>query len=212
MKKTTSRPRPARVEMKAETTEIGTTETPGIEQSNVTDSSPVTFPELPILPDPSIEGITTGISDLNEVAPEIQTKKIVTTGDSSAQAILADGDFDISRKVLARIASLAASEIDGLVPPRGDAINKFIDSIQGRTDGIRVDYGSTEAAINMLIRVQFGTHIPDVTGRLRKRIAKRIHEMTGLNVSRIDIRVQDVTPGEETVIELKQDDHPAASA
>jgi len=108
------------------------------------------------------------------------------------------GDYGISRKVLARIASMAAGEVDGLVPPRRDPFYRFIDTINGRTDGIKIDIGTTEAAVDMLIRVQYGSHIPELTTRLREKIATRIHEMTGLNVVEINVRVQDVTPSTQT--------------
>ncbi len=110
---------------------------------------------------------------------------------------VSSGVFDINRKVLARIALLAAGEIEGLVPPKRDPIHKIVDSISGRTDGIRVDIGATEAAVDMLIRVRYGTHIPDVTTRLREKVAQRIQEMTGLKVVEINVRVQDITlPGQ----------------
>lgn len=164
-------------------------------------TTPGIIPELPIEHEPctdiSIDRIASRISNTSldvtdlEKGPELDTE--TTSQETIVTAILPDGGFDISRKVLARIASLAASEIDGLVPPRNDAINKLIDSIHGRTDGIKVNVGSTEAAVDMQIRVQYGTHIPDVTGLLRESITRRIHQMTGLKVTEINIRVQDVT-------------------
>ncbi len=147
------------------------------------------IPELPIQPDtpatPSIDDITTNISGIDDLETEIVP--------DNKSPILLDGKFDISRKVLARIAYLAANEIDGLAPPRRNPLHKVIDSIQGRTDGIRVDIGTTEAAVDILIRVQYGSHIPALTDRLREKVATRINEMTGLKVVEINVRVQDVT-------------------
>lgn len=170
-----------------------------------TETTPGIIPELPIDPEPctdiSIDRIASRISStsLADTGPgkglELNTE--TTPQETIVTAILPDGGFDISRKVLARIASLAANEIDGLLPPRNDAINKFIDSIHGRTDGIKVNVGSTEAAVDMHIRVQYGTHIPDVTGRLREKITRRIHQMTGLRITEINIRVQDVTTADD---------------
>jgi len=133
-----------------------------------------------------IDGITDKISGIMDVDSTDETLPSLQ--------VLMDGGFNISRQVLARIASLAAAEITGLAPQKRNPLNRFVDQIRGRTDGIKVDVGTTEAAVDMNIRVQYGTQIPDISNRLREVIARRIHEMTGLNVVEVNIRVQDVTP------------------
>jgi uncharacterized alkaline shock family protein YloU len=106
----------------------------------------------------------------------------------------ADGKYDISKKILARIAALAAAEVPGLAPPRKDLRTRIEDILRGRVDGIRVDVGTTEAAVDILTRVRYGVDIPTVTARLREIIARRIWEMTGLRVVEVNITIQDVTP------------------
>jgi len=158
----------------------------------------IEVPELPIETsdpvDASIETISTGINDAAVDVEEIPQP--VTTPIPIQPQIIADSTFDISRKVLARIASLAAGEINGLVPPKKDPVAKFLDSIRGRVDGIRVDVGTTEAAVDMLVRVTYGSDIQQITDHLRECVARRINEMTGLNVVEINVRIQDVTPAE----------------
>lgn len=167
-----------------------------------TETTPGIIPELPIEPEPctdiSIDRIASGISSTDtDFGKGTGLDTVTTSQETMVTAILPDGGFDISRKVLARIASLAANEIDGLLPPRNDAFIKLIDSMHGRTDGIKVNVGSTEAAVDMHIRVQYGIHIPDVTERLREKITRRIHQMTGLKVTEINIRVKDVTTADD---------------
>lgn len=200
------------IESAAAPAEPETVETPGIEQTPVSDYAPEIIPELPLTPDAKIEDISKGISSIFPETDNTGYEQDLISEVAEYHPVEFDGGYNISKKVLARIASLAASEIDGLLPPRSDAINKLIDSIHGRTDGIRVAVGTTDAAIDMLIRVQFGTHIPDATGRLRETIVKRIHEMTGLSVARVDIRVQDVIQIDEAGIELSSKEPPTASA
>lgn len=194
-----------------DTIEPETIEIPGIEQEEILSFAPVTCPELPITPDPTIQVITTGISSINTKTGTTGFGTRLVQETIEPRTTIANDSYDISHKVLARIASIAASEIEGLVPPRTDTFNKIIDSIHGRTDGIKVDFGTTEAAIDMLIRVQFGTHIPDITGRLRERVARRIHEMTGLSVAKVNIRVQDVMPIEDNRAELPSNEPPTAT-
>jgi len=157
-------------------------------RKEITRESGNEIPELPLETkenkDQSIDEISGRISDVDDISVSIEPPYIPPP----------PGEYGISRKVLARIASMAAGEIQGLVPPRKDPICRFIDTINGRTDGIKIEVGTTEAAVDMLIRVQYGSHIPELTSRLREKIATRIHEMTGLNVVEINVRVQDVTP------------------
>ena len=154
-----------------------------------TADTPGGIPELPIdagkTVDDRIDEITTNIAEIDDIGVCIEPPYIPPPPPV---------EYGISRKVLARIASLAAEEVQGLVPPRRDPLHRLIETIQGRSDGIRVDMGTTEAAVDMLIRVRYGSHIPDLTSRLRESIARRIHEMTGLKVVVFNVRIQDVTP------------------
>jgi len=158
------------------------------------------IPPLPIEhrpgPDASVEAISAALAHRSLGEGGIAGIDL-TDGNAAPRTrpqAMPNGGYDISRKVLARIASLAAQEIDGHEPPQRHALERIVDSIQGRSDGIRVEAGATEAAVDMLIRVHYGSHIPDLASRLRERIARRILEMTGLKVVEVNLRIQDVTP------------------
>jgi len=155
------------------------------EQVRLTFELPFDDPEHGIAPHNTIDTIST---DINKILENIKPEA------KPSRRILMDGGFNISRQVLARIASLAASEITGLTLPKANLLNRFVDQLRGRTDGIRVDVGTTEAAVDMDVRVEYGTQIPEISTRLRENVARRIHEMTGLRVVEVNIRVRDITP------------------
>lgn len=134
----------------------------------------------------AIEEISSGIAD---VSPEGTWEQQNQPKERHIQ-----GDFDIDRRVLARIAGLAAGEIDGFAPLRRGVFSWLTDAVQGRTDGIRVDIGTTEAAVDMHVGVKYGSYIPDVTSKMKEIVAKRIWEMTGLRVVEVKLRIQDVIP------------------
>jgi uncharacterized alkaline shock family protein YloU len=136
-------------------------------------------------PDQSaVEEIVSGIAN------QISTDSTIDT--ACVYSGPADGKDEISRKILARIASLAAAEIDGLLPPRRDFRSRVGDLVKGRIDGIRVDVGTTEAAVDILTRVHYGADIPRLVSHLRENVARRIWQMTGLKVVEVNITVQDV--------------------
>jgi uncharacterized alkaline shock family protein YloU len=89
---------------------------------------------------------------------------------------------------------MAAAEISGLAPVRKDLRTRIEDLLRGRIDGIRVDVGTTEAAVDILTRVHYGADIPKLVSLLRDNVARRIWEMTGLRVVEVNITVQDVAP------------------
>lgn len=155
------------------------------EQVRLTFELPFDDSEHGIAPHNTIETIST---DLNKILENLKPEA------KPSRPILMDGGFNISRQVLARIASLAASEITGLALPKANLLNRFVDQLRGRTDGIRVEVGTTEAAVDMDVRVEYGTQIPEISTRLRENVARRIHEMTGLRVVEVNIRVRDITP------------------
>ena len=127
---------------------------------------------------PAVEEISSGIADILTFEPP-EVKKAQPTPPSPAE-----GEDNVSKKILARIVSLAAQEIPGILPAKKDIPTRIEDLIRGRIGGIRVDVGTTEAAVDILTRVYYGTDIPQATARLRDNIARRIWEMTGLHVLR----------------------------
>ncbi|HEX9745758.1 MAG TPA: Asp23/Gls24 family envelope stress response protein [bacterium] len=153
--------------------------------------------DLPLDPDiiadeDVIDEISDSISNLGSAG------YINPTGTIYQQPV--DGGYNIDKKVLAQIAHLASCEIDGLAPPKKDVVTRFWNMLNGRTDGIKVDHGATEAAIDIQVRVRYGADIPKITTDLRNVVSKRIWEMTGLRVVEANIRIQDVIPappGEE---------------
>ena len=139
-------------------------------------------------PGTSVDRIATDIADIAFAPSAFQNAPVFSEN--------VDGRNDISRKLLAKIVSIAASEIAGIAPPRRDLWARIEDIIRGRVDGIRVDVGTAEAAVDISTSIQFGSDIPAITSMLRENIAKRIYEMTGLRVVEVNVIVRDVTRGD----------------
>ena len=134
----------------------------------------------------AVEEIACGIAGLTRIEQPISAQPFPSTS--------IEGKDGISRKLLARIAAMAAGEIVGLAPPRIDLRTRLEDIFKGRIDGIRVDIGTTEAAVDILTRVRYGADIPELTSLLRETIARRIWEMTGLRVIEVNVTFQDIAP------------------
>lgn len=111
-----------------------------------------------------------------------------------------EGTTTIDNSVLARIAVMAAQEVDGVVSVGSPSVTRSIAETLGAarrgTAGVDVQVGRTEATFNLTLVVAQGVSIPDVARQVRERVAQRIEDISGLPVSRIDIFVADMQPAE----------------
>jgi uncharacterized alkaline shock family protein YloU len=113
------------------------------------------------------------------------------------KTIIADG-------VVAKIAGVAAREIDGVHDLV--AITSGIAGFAGRLSrsdqkvgGVSVEVGQREAAVDLNVTVDYGVSIPQVAAAVRQNIMDRVQSMTGLVVKEVNINAADLYfPGEPT--------------
>jgi uncharacterized alkaline shock family protein YloU len=113
------------------------------------------------------------------------------------KTIIADG-------VVAKIAGVAAREIDGVHDLV--AITSGIAGFAGRLSrsetkisGVSVEVGQREAAVDLNVTVDYGVSIPQVAAAVRQNIMDRVQSMTGLIVKEVNINAADLYfPGEST--------------
>lgn len=110
------------------------------------------------------------------------------------------GSIRISDEVVAVIAGLAASEVEGVAGMSG-GIAGGIAEMLGRKNlakGVKVEVGEKEAAIDLFTVVHYGVRIPDVALEIQQRVKEAVERMTGLKVVEVNVHVQGVAfAGEE---------------
>lgn len=118
---------------------------------------------------------------------------------SALQTETPEGKTVIADGVVAKIAGIAAREIDGvhdLVPMGTGAAISGLASRLTRSDqrgtGVNVEVGTREAAVDLSMTAQYGVHIPNVANAVRANILARIKAMTGLVVKEVNIHVADL--------------------
>ncbi len=105
------------------------------------------------------------------------------------------GAVRIADEVVAVIAGLAATEIEGLAGMSGGLAGGFADML-GRKNlakGVRVEVGERETAVNLFVIVEYGTRIPDVSLQVQENVKHAIESMTGLKVIEVNVHVQGVS-------------------
>jgi uncharacterized alkaline shock family protein YloU len=120
---------------------------------------------------------------------------------SSVQTPLASsqGRTQIADIVVSKIAGLAAREISGVHALGGSAVRAFgaiVERIPGATSNVRqgvsVEVGEKEAAVDLDIVVEYGVAISELAAAIRRNVIGAIERMTGLEVVEVNIAVNDV--------------------
>ncbi|EGD54939.1 Asp23/Gls24 family envelope stress response protein [Gordonia neofelifaecis] len=109
------------------------------------------------------------------------------------------GTTSIADIVVAKIAGIAAREIDGVYDLGGTterAVGKVREVLPGTTadvtQGIDVEVGERQAAVDVSIIAEFGVAIHQLAGAIRRNVINAIEQMTGLDVTEVNVTVLDV--------------------
>ncbi|MGH3436306.1 MAG: Asp23/Gls24 family envelope stress response protein [Sciscionella sp.] len=127
----------------------------------------------------------------------------VSTTESSGALASKHGSTTISDTVVQKIASMAAREVAGVASLGGSvgrafgAIRERIPGAQSSSgQGVTVEVGERQAAVDLDLLVDYGVAIPDLARAVRKNVISGIEQMTGLDVVEVNINVNDVYLGE----------------
>ncbi|MEJ7798689.1 MAG: Asp23/Gls24 family envelope stress response protein [Solirubrobacteraceae bacterium] len=144
-------------------------------------------------------------------APTTPRESATTAGASTAvthrgsEPLSSDkGQTTITDGVVTKVAGLAAREVPG-VHELGGGAARAIGSVtqrvgigDARTQGISVEVGQREAAVDLTVVVEYGESIPQVAQAVRNQIIKRVEGITGLSVTEVNITVNDLYfPGDD---------------
>ncbi len=99
------------------------------------------------------------------------------------------GTVKISEEVLAAIASLATSEVDGVAEIIGAKHSSFIGGKKTLGKGIKITLDNAEAIIEMSISVRYGEVLVDVAKRIQESVKKSVEDMTDIPVREVNVNV-----------------------
>ncbi len=129
-----------------------------------------------------------------------------TTGTSGvAGGLVTDhGKTSIADSVVAKIAGIAAREISGVhnmgsgaARTMGALKEKIGSSKSTVSQGVTVEVGERQAAVDLDIVVEYGVPIVDLSKAVRDNVTQRIERMTGLEVTEVNVFVDDIFLEEE---------------
>ena len=135
-------------------------------------------------------------------------KSPATTSSSSNSSVpatkdrlaTADGMISVAQGVVQKIAGMACREISG-VHTMGTSGSRRFGAIKERipgssgldvSQGVGVEVGETQAAIDLDVVVEYGVSIADLGRGIQRNVKHSVERMTGLQVVEVNVAVDDV--------------------
>ena len=125
-------------------------------------------------------------------------------GDGTGGLQSEKGQTTIADPVVSKVAGLAAREVGG-VSELGGGVARALGAVAQRlpvgdnaSQGVSVEVGEKEAAIDLTVIVEWGESIPRVAQQIRENVVRRIEGITGLSVTEVNVAVNDLhLPGDD---------------
>lgn len=104
------------------------------------------------------------------------------------------GEVHIANEVVAIIAGLAATEVDGVTGMLGSLTGDLVELLgkKNLSKGVAVQVTDESLSLDLSIIVDFGVSIPEVCKKIQEKVKSAVETMTGLQVEEVNIKVAGV--------------------
>lgn len=101
------------------------------------------------------------------------------------------GEVKIADDVVATIAGLAATEVEGVASMQGNLTKEIVGKlgVKNLSKGVKIELmrGKVHAELSVIMR--YGSSIPKTCNAIQERVKNAIENMTGLDVECVNIRI-----------------------
>ncbi len=154
-------------------------------------------------------GQSTGAADAGGAATGSPLLQAPRPGEGSSPPHGERGSTTIANSVVNKVSGIAAREVPGVYQLGGGA-SRALGSVTDRlgigdigNQGVSVEVGERQAAVDLTLVVEYGESIPHITGQVRSQIIKRVEGITGLEVIEVNIVVDDLHfPGDDASVAI----------
>ena len=108
------------------------------------------------------------------------------------------GEIKVADEVVAIIAGLAATEVEGVSSMAGNITNEIVSRLgmKNLSKGIQIEIADNEVVVDVALNIAYGYSIPEVSTKVQEMVKSAIETMTGLSVATINVRIASVDMGE----------------
>lgn len=105
------------------------------------------------------------------------------------------GAVQIADDVVAMIASLAATEVNGVSSMAGNITNELMSRVGMKklTRGVRVSVQEGCVNVDLAVTMDYGYNIPATCQQVQNKVKSAIENMTGLTCESVNIRIAGVS-------------------
>lgn len=104
------------------------------------------------------------------------------------------GEVRVADEVVAIIAGLAATEVEGVSSMAGNITNELVSRLgmKNLSKGVKVAVSETSVTVDLALNLEYGFSIPDVSKKVQDKVKTAIETMTGLELSAVNVRIAGV--------------------
>ena len=104
------------------------------------------------------------------------------------------GEVQIADEVVAIIAGLAATEVEGVASMAGNITNELVGKLgmKNLSRGVKVAVQENEVTVELSLNMSYGYSIPKTSAKVQEKVKSAIQSMTGLSVVEVNIHIAGV--------------------
>lgn len=104
------------------------------------------------------------------------------------------GEIQVADEVVAIVAGLAATEVEGVSSMAGNITNDIVSRLgmKNLSKGVRIAMEDGNVIVSVALNIAYGYSIPEVSQKVQEKVKNAIETMTGLTVADVNVRIAEV--------------------
>ena len=104
------------------------------------------------------------------------------------------GEVKIADEVVAIIAALAATEVEGVASMAGNITNELVSKLgmKNLSKGVKVDVLEGVVTVSLALNLKYNYSIMEISTKVQEKVKNAVENMTGLEVADVNIKVAGV--------------------
>ena len=104
------------------------------------------------------------------------------------------GEVQIADEVVAIIAGLAATEVEGVDSMAGNITNELVSKLgmKNLSKGVKVEIVDSVVSVDLTLNIEYGMNILETSKKVQEKVKAAIENMTGLEVADVNIHIASV--------------------
>lgn len=109
----------------------------------------------------------------------------------SSKEVSSIGEVMIADDVIATIAGLAATEVEGVSAMQGNVTNELVGKLgmKNLTKGVHIKLTEAGVAVELSVQMRYGYSIPKTCKSIQEKVKAAIENMVGLTVEVVNVHI-----------------------